>query len=93
MAVEDSLGVRGGGLSAVESHSSQNAAEWIPQHSICVSSQRQGSSGDNSRRQRGKKIYRIIIKPPAALGGGPQQGIEQKTGDCPQSSAQRFARA
>ena len=48
---------------------------------------------DRGRRQRGKKVYPIIIKPAAALGGGTQQGIDKETGDCAQSCAQRFAEA
>jgi hypothetical protein len=65
----------------------------IPRHSTCVSLQRQSANCDGSRRQSGKKIDRIIIKPAAALGGGPQQGIDKETGDCAQSSVQRFAGA
>ena len=65
----------------------------ITRHSTRRSSHRQRSSCDDRRRQGGKKIHRIIIEPAAPFGGGPQQGIDEETGDCAQSRTHRVAGA
>ena len=85
LAVEDSLGrtVRAGYKCCGIRFRPDFRPEWIPSLTLRLI-QSHGPGCHRARRQGGKKVHPVVIKPATSLGGRPQQGIDEEAGDCPQ---------